>query len=64
MKRQTQGTFDRNLGDLAKGKSQSGSGRKYHGIDFKKDVFNTSAHVQPGERFYDFEEECWKRKKL
>ena len=62
MAKQSQGSFDRHLGDLSEGASQSGSGQKYKRINFRKEVFNTEIHLKPGQRYYDFEEQCWKIK--
>lgn len=63
MARQIQGSFDRHLGEMGSNKSQSGSGRKYHKFDFKKHYEEQGTHVSKGDKYYDFEEGCWKRKK-
>ena len=62
MSRQTQGSFARNFGELVKEKSQSGTGNKYHKFDFKKQNEEKETYVQKGQRYYDFDEGCWKRK--
>lgn len=63
MGRQTQGSFERGFGDEAVEKSLSGSGRKYLRHNFKEMFKNDSIHLRSGDRYYDFEEQCWKRKK-
>ncbi len=63
MARQTQGAYDRHLGELKATKSQSGSGRKYQSFDFEKQREERENGPKKGDRYYDFEEECWKRKK-
>ena len=63
MAKQTQGAFETHLGELAETKSQSGSGRKYHSFDFQKHYEEKGNYTKKGDRYYDFEEGCWKRKK-
>lgn len=63
MKKQTQGAFETHLGELSESKSQSGTGNKYHRFDFKAHYAQKGNYLKKGERYYDFEEECWKRKK-
>lgn len=63
MAKQTQGAFDRTLGALSNGKSQSGTGRKYQKYNFRKFFEESLVHISIGDRFYDFDEKCWKIKK-